>query len=542
MKCNALLLLLALLLPSISFSQAPATAEKLAKLKQSYDRVFEAKNAARLQDQLKLLDRQYQTALTSTAERLAKQGQDGDAFTQELSLLAEGKLGLPSPAAAAPAVAELRRTYLNQKQKLQQSLDAAIGPARNSYIRELQQFRDKLRSQQLMDESRYVEAALQDFTSTLPAASGPAVIAISASNSSALITARINVKTDPDAAQTMIAWMLAEDPEGVITTDQGRIGGEQDLQAAPKGRVKLTRIETKTKSSQTSPFPWHLLEGLGELEMLGIDCQHKQPVSAGDLAHLRNCGNLRTLELGGNFEAGASAGLPLLPNVFHATLNASTCYDEFANFAARLPAVTWLHTGIGAVELTPAQCAGICLFTKLQTLEIGYLTVPVAMELSKLTSLRHIGFWTSTRIIEPAAIRHLQSLTGFSTRGSFSALLPELARLPNLEALGFGAEVEPTDLAALIQSSRLRSFSFVPSGTGRSFRPGQKKVVQHIPTLTQIPHLEELSLQTSDVTDTELAQLATMKGLKRLDVRHTYVTDDGARAFARKRPKCELIR
>jgi hypothetical protein len=60
--------------------------------------------------------------------------------------------------------------------------------------------------------------------------------------------------------------------------------------------------------------------------------------------------------------------------------------------------------------------------------------------------------------------------------------------------------------------------------------------------LKGLPHLQEIDLSGSEVTDRGLAHLVNFKMLRRVDVRDTKVTADGIAELKKHLPECEIIR
>ena len=65
---------------------------------------------------------------------------------------------------------------------------------------------------------------------------------------------------------------------------------------------------------------------------------------------------------------------------------------------------------------------------------------------------------------------------------------------------------------------------------------------EHILQLNGLPHLKEINVSDSEVTDKGLRRLADFKSLRRIDVRNTKVTAQGVEELKKTLPDCEVIR
>lgn len=65
---------------------------------------------------------------------------------------------------------------------------------------------------------------------------------------------------------------------------------------------------------------------------------------------------------------------------------------------------------------------------------------------------------------------------------------------------------------------------------------------EHILQLKGLPHLKEIDLSGSEVTDKGLRRLADFRSLRRIDVRNTKVTAQGVKELKKVLPDCEIIR
>jgi hypothetical protein len=64
---------------------------------------------------------------------------------------------------------------------------------------------------------------------------------------------------------------------------------------------------------------------------------------------------------------------------------------------------------------------------------------------------------------------------------------------------------------------------------------------EHILQLNGLPHLKEINLSGSEVTDKGLRRLADFKSLRRIDVRNTKVTAQGVEELKTSLPDCEVL-
>jgi Ran GTPase-activating protein (RanGAP) involved in mRNA processing and transport len=60
--------------------------------------------------------------------------------------------------------------------------------------------------------------------------------------------------------------------------------------------------------------------------------------------------------------------------------------------------------------------------------------------------------------------------------------------------------------------------------------------------LKGLPHLKEVDVSDSPITDATLEHLSRFVTLRKLDIRRTNVTDEGVGKFKKAVPECEVLR
>ncbi|MDA1049906.1 MAG: hypothetical protein O3C40_05435 [Planctomycetota bacterium] len=194
-----------------------------------------------------------------------------------------------------------------------------------------------------------------------------------------------------------------------------------------------------------------------------------------------------------------------------------------------LPKLTTLH-----LYSIPIGDVGLAMLSKMRQLrdlsvtamggDADFTNAGLA-HVGQLTNLESLLLGSGYRVSDDG-IRPLSNLTKLKTlvltpNGITGACLTHLANLTSLESLTLPARVADEDFRHLNNLKSLRVLSLVGSKSSPEFTGAGLK---HLPDL---PQLKELSMENSGLDDTGLEQITRFKGVTRLSIGLTKVTEAG---------------
>jgi hypothetical protein len=516
-----------LLLGTALYAQtaSPTTQKRLDELRKGFETAVTSQAGTAYTSAAKALDSKYVAAL----ERMIAMSTQGGKLDDAVALRDEKKrvtdsLPLPESDAEVPEILRsMRSTYREQLASIAAIRDKTTEPLKKRYLEELQRLEAERAKAGSLDDA----LAVRSVTETLkPSSESPA----SSADKHKVVVAKGNGQTDSKAAKEMVEWALANG--AIVETDLGSIGPKEKLNTLPTKRFSVIKIQSQ---AATEAFPWHLLDGLSELNR--IDITQNTPLKSDDLAHMKSLGILSQLSLNGAVSAEALAALPSMPSVRMLAVNS---IDEIASAVPQLrgkfPAVSLL--GYRSASISEEVIAEIAKWPYVTHFQYrGPLTLAMAESLAAMPRLDYILFYSNAKI-DPQGIRKLVRHTAFTYQGSEPnpGMVEALASLPVLKTLTLEAAcVAPTDIPFLGASKSLQTFKLM------RLDGLQLAVARLVPALCELTHLRELLIANSDITDADLISLTKMKGLRRLDITKTQVTDATLKAFKKAVPKCEIV-
>jgi Leucine-rich repeat (LRR) protein len=504
---------------------SPTTHKRLDHLRRSYESAITKQAGPAYETAIKALDAKYATAL----DRLVTTATQGGKLDEAIILRDEKKrvtdaLPLPETDDEAPeSLRPLRSTYREQLAAIVATRDKAIEPLKKRYLEELQRLEAERTKAGSLDDALVVRAVTESLKPSIESPTAPLA-------KHKVTVAKGSGRTDSKAAKAMVEWALAN--RALLETDLGTVGANEKIKTVPASNFSVRKIIAEPA---LQPFPWQLLDGLSELTTLEVIMV--SPCKVDDLAHLKNLGLLKSLRLKGPLSIEILKALPSMPGLGNLNIYSS---DDVTTV---LPELRTKFPGIAALSywsgpLTEEAISEIAKWPAIQQLDlIGPLTVDMGNSLAKMVGLQKLLFYGST-YVDPQAVRRLVNLKSFSYQGGKPSpgMIEALVTLPKLTTLTLGAScAKPDEIAALAASKSLSSLRLM------NLNENQSVASQHIRAITTLSGLNELNLYFSDITDSDLFLLSKMKGLRRLDITKTQVTDAALKAFKKALPKCQVV-
>ncbi|MBK8091178.1 MAG: hypothetical protein IPK32_04065 [Verrucomicrobiaceae bacterium] len=528
--------LFASLLVTSASAQSPATTQRLTLLRTAYEAAYQTEVAAGHTAALTDLNAKYSAALDRALAAATQAGQLDTALAlrDEKKRLAAAA-PLPADDFAAPETLKtLRLTYRSALASLEIRRDQTAAPVKAKYDAALEALQTELTKAADLDGAMAVKQ-LREQVKTALAATTPAAPAKlpQAPPSTSGITAG-PARTDPEAAQKMMAWVLANGATSL--TSVGRVGMNEKIKEVPKGRFS---IKTLNINDTVSPFPWELLRQLGEITSLNIN--YKTPITNDQLQHLASLPSLEELIVKAPLTVSALESLTARDQMMN--LHIHQIGDEDLNpsgpsLAKKFPNLENLGWCPKEDQDNLAACQAVQAWPKLHGLttrgDLSAECVDALSALKELSSLTLLGAGTldPTHLSKLKNLDHLQASFGKHLPGLVSAA----AKLPRLRTFRCPlAGSSPADLTDLTKFPSLDHLTLKLAG---SSVPSD----DFIPTVTTLKNLTELDLLQSDLTDAGLAQLHGMKKLGKLVLPASRVTEAGIAAFKKALPKCQLGR
>jgi Leucine-rich repeat (LRR) protein len=305
--------------------------------------------------------------------------------------------------------------------------------------------------------------------------------------------------------------------------DLGGCNKVTDAGLAPLKR--LTRLERLRlpRSFSITDASLAPLDDLVEMQVLDVSCTH---VTGAGLSHLRKMKNLRVLKLFNTAVGeGGLADIKGLIGLTELDLMASHITDKDLGYLEGLRALEDLK--LSDNDLSDAGRAHLEGLTKMRRLELDKTRAGDAtlQRLVGMTQLQRLNL-NDTRITD-AGFEHLAGLTQlesleFSRVDAFKGPgLRHLARLDRLTRLALQyTKVTDEGLAGLKDLNQLKELS-VPSTTSDAG-------LEHLAGLTNLTDLTNLTgFLRDDMPNLIGPGLRHLKGLRKMDLRRTGVTDAG---------------
>ncbi|MBK8091177.1 MAG: hypothetical protein IPK32_04060 [Verrucomicrobiaceae bacterium] len=396
-----------------------------------------------------------------------------------------------------------------------------------------------------------ITALTADTKTTTPAETAPVAKPTAPTGNSKLATAKSNGKTDPAAAQQIIAWALANG--STVTTSLGIVGPEEKLKTAPAGKYSATEI---SMGPTAEGFPWSALAGLGQLTRLGLGTD--RALTEAETQHFRHLGGLRVLSIGSVTEAGLQA-MPLLPNLVE--LQVSPTQEDLPTFhllQERTQSVTKLVISYKRIG-KDAEAVFAALSGWLELKEVhSFISIKTALaqHLARLPKLTRLYLFTGSTI-EEGCLSLMPQLTTVNFNAKQSpGVLREVASLRNLGWFSFDMEgLTFADFPDFSGCPKLLKIEVEnPPGLSSdiiakcSFPQGlyTLKLVKTeideaaVEMLLKFKRLDILQLVNCRFSAAAIEKLQNLKQPKEMDLRGSNLTDTDFKALQKALPKCKI--
>jgi len=453
------------------------------------------------------LNEKFLVALTNAAAEAKKAGKLGEILAiDEDKKLIVAKMPLPETddEKTPESLKKLRGIYRAASAKLTEQRQAAHAALLPAYTAWLQALESTLTKGDRLEEAKEVLKYRESVGNDLPppsVATTPAVLGSAPLTKPAPLKVKA-AKDDPEDARRLAAWAL-NNKHCVFVEEMGQKGESRkviELTGLPKAKFAVLKIEYDNRMPPgiAGPFPWDALSGAASLNHLYLDLNEAQHISMADLNKLAGLDKLTHLQIGGKNE-----------------------WEDFD--AKRLPVLRGVKSLLVGKFVTDGDLAEVhAAFPNVENLLLYFKEYPAA-EFDKL--------------------RLWKGLTSLRLDGAAAALKPEhiqiLNQMPKLNGLvlyPFGAVVDPAvntlknvtsvDLNYEHPVETFQLMCSVPN-LRRLLCGGNNKLAnEDFKAVGKIENLEILALKyMSSVDDNVLPIIATLKGLKELDLFNTNVTD-----------------
>ncbi len=551
---------------SLCISFTGIEAQDLTTLQQSYDKAVAEKATAPYQAAVAELNAKYSAALDRLTAAATQAGNLDEAIAlrdEKKLLLPDGTL--PEDSENTPAsLKSARATYRQQVIVLKAARDAATQPLTDHFRSLLQNLLTQTTQAGKLDEALLIREKIATLSAPTPdkmpsvvMPGTPATPPTRSTASSKLITAKSTGKTDPAAAQQVIAWALANG--STVTTSLGVVGQGEKLTTAPQGKFSVTEIYMK---SYGDDFPWPALAGLGQLQKF-LPSQI-EPLTAEQTRHFHNLGSLRFLKMIATTEDGLQA-MPVLPNLIELELSYET-FDPLPNLhllqerTASAQILTPFRLPSGEVaDVLFSRLSGWPNFRRLQG--GTWITPARAVSLATYPKFTELGLMTSAKV-DPECLPIMKNLVSVGFNGPQPpAVMNDLRSLPNLQRITLDLEgVAISDLPDFAQCKAVTEIGLdnVPSPAAevvskcigiagiKIFKLGRAQIEPiTINLLLGFKNLEVVSLNGSRFGPeafTALQQLKALKSLKEVNLKNSGITDADFKALQKALPKCKFIK
>lgn len=546
------LTLLLVLLAASALAQTPSPSapvpKQLASLMESYEAALRQKVTSVFDAAVVELDAKYSAALDRALATAKQAGKLEDAIIirDEKKRLAE-KLPVPPLADGDPeALKPLRATYRAALANLALVRDQNAAPLKATLDKALSSLQAELTKAGDLDGALVVKAAREDVKAGASVSQAPASTIESGppGRKESDSPAKLN-KYDPEAARAIIEWIFSGNGDvSVRTEDDASLLVVKKLADLPKGRFELVgaRHSHSTKKIPATPFPWSQLDSVTTLSDLSLTQQ--DPITPDQIRHLGSLSELKSLALPHNvmpdetFRAMPRISTLTRLSVYTTERVAPSSEEHLDKLADCFPNVSDLDIGsrfpftdscalklqrwpgltrlVGTGKLTDGVLRGFGALNKLDTIFIvfGPVDEPLSPD------------------IFSASLKNLRSLA-FADVPNAKKLLPEIARLPRLEHLGVENGGITLDDVAVISKMKITSLALADN---KSLSDKELAIIASMRGLKRLDFRG-----TTAMTDAGLDHLHSLEHLEVINLGRSKITPEGIAALKRALPKCRVL-
>jgi hypothetical protein len=457
------------------------------------------------------LDGKYLAALDRGIAEATRTGKLDDVVAlraEKQRITNKAPLPEADPVDIVASLKKLRSTYRNSSAPLIKQHDATTKRTYARYDAALDAFQTELTQKNRLEDALIVKATRSELEKLRRAGEAAPLVAAALSPIPAPTSAPPPAKK-PDTGQPPTTAVTTLPPEMLTEPVPKPFTPTEAVQWALSlgGSARIKKGSGEAEIPNVSSMP------RGKFTLIGLKLGEKQPLHVVSLAALSGLTDLRELTLDNNLVTDAGlAFLPVLQKLEHLSVNGCGLTDHGLTHVAKQTTLTELRASDNRITGTGLQY--LTTVPGLAILEIGSadLSDEGVTFLSSLGALQKLNLNCG----KPLKVESLAPLAGIKKLRSVS--LGSSATDAAVSSLRTVTSVETLDLSAAPISDAAMD--------GVAAMRGLKEL-----TLHRCPNL----------TDYGLTKLVTLRGLLKLDVGHTRLTDAGFRTLSQKLPEMDEI-
>lgn len=501
-----------------SYLSAQTLPPQVERLKASYEQAREASALAPFRKAITDLNQKYGNALIKAKDTAARAGDLAavTAFQSEIDALASDTQPTQADQAQSPALRQLRSTYIQQRQRLEDARFQAISPLAKAYIASL-------------DREISSRGTSPDF------------IAIKAIRDEAISSLRevpdaSTALSQREAQQRLLTW-CKDNSVRVHYTEGNREKEFIKLDELPKTIVGITYLENHNWAARaTYPppqqrCPWELLP-IAAPKLTHLSLRTTEPLTKMDMVAINELHNLRGLYLHApETDPVVFDALNPLPKLHDFGGSGWSMTDSVAvrKCLAKASAVDFLH--LAAFNFDAPLAAAVSKVQNAIYLEIRPTDDPAVWDaLALAPSLQQLQVFNSR--FEPSDVGKLKWLQGINLwTAPKPGTLTALSTLPKLQKIYIqhAQTISSDDMDKLLQCKSL---------TLKDVSTDQAAAVFAI--ISQLKGLRQLGVHGPGVDDASLMKITTLKKLEELSADGPNLGDGVLMRLSKDLPKLKI--